>query len=299
MPSRVITTNPLGALPDSSFRYTPLQHIRVSYIQFVQGLFHQAPLGQYHWEPDDSSEIVITDENPVRTEQLNVRPCITFTRAPVLFYSLGIDDMLAYDFRTGTKRKSLIIPGTMSINVCSRSDIESENLAFVVAEHIWLQREVLMQQGFYDIGRQIAIGAPSPPGSIIQGEGAEEWFATTITSPFHFFRTSQFTPLNARGTAGDAGVVNEIATTLNTEVTPVPDNSPPNGEMGIVAEPPETGPLPIQPSPNNPAQRVRFVPVRPNSTTLKAPSINGRLLISAPSVEQSNPHMATKLVVKI
>jgi hypothetical protein len=183
---------------DSSFRYTPLQHVRVLFTRFIQGLFYAAPAGCHHWEPDmNATELIITDENPINVEALGRRPAITFTRGPVQFFSLGLDDMMAYDMATGSKTKSVLVPGTMSVNCCSRSDLESENIAWIIAEHLWLLREKLMQEGFFEIGRQPQVGAPSQAGAIVTGDGSREWFCTTVFCPFQFHRTSQVTPLNS------------------------------------------------------------------------------------------------------
>jgi hypothetical protein len=38
-----------GSLPDSSFKYTPLQHVRVLFASFIQGLFHST--GTQTWRP--------------------------------------------------------------------------------------------------------------------------------------------------------------------------------------------------------------------------------------------------------
>jgi hypothetical protein len=177
----------------------------VLYNAFVTGLFAAAEKGNYHWQEGDDSEIFITDEHPIKTTSIGARPAVSFTRGPIQFYSLGQDDMLSYKFDTGKKTKGVLIPGVMSINCCSRSDLESENIAWWIAEHIWLLREKLMGAGlFFEIGRQPQISAPSPAEGIVTGDGGEEWYCTTVSSPFQFPRMSQFSPLNK-------DVVNSIA----------------------------------------------------------------------------------------
>jgi hypothetical protein len=178
-------------------RYNPLRFVREAYVRFIQGLFYAAPKGWYHWEPDlESTDIVISDENPIKTDTLGKRPGVTCTRAPVALYSVGLDDMLSYNLKTGAKRKTIIIPGTMSINCCSRVPLEAEQLAWIVAEHLWVLRDVMRPYGFYDVGRNISIGSPSAPGSIIQGDGADEWYVVALTSPFQLSRISGTTPLS-------------------------------------------------------------------------------------------------------
>lgn len=317
MPTRLSETEARGDLPDSSFKYTPLQHVRVLFASFVQGLFYAAPRGYFHWEPSlDDTEIVITDENPINIEVVGRRPAITFTRGPVQFYSLGLDDMVSYDFATGAKKKSVLVPGTMTINCCSRNDLESEKIAWIVGEHLWLLRELLMKEGFFEIGRQPMIGAPSPAGSIVAGEGSREWFVTSINCPYQFYRTSQITPLNQK-------IVNNVQATLRHSIRPLskkpyealfmgnevarnihecppgsfaPDASDARGATPNPADGEQQN-LPLVPHPLNPAKRVVVRAVTPHQPGIRPPSMGGRVLpLSKLCVEESTPVTGTNTV---
>jgi len=282
MPSRLTSTNPLGAIPGSSFKYTPLQHLRWLYCRFIQGLFFGAPRGAYHWEPsEDMTEIWISDENTLDAEKVGMRPAITITRGPIQFVTLGFDDMLGYSFESGQKRKGVLVPGTMSINCSSRNDLESENLAWIVAENLWMNRDMLMQYGFFEVGRSPSIGSPSAAGSLVQNDNGKEWYVTTVTCPFQFYRTGQLTPLGQQIVAG-------IETHLTTGSPPVGSTGYPYDPSGIPygiegqrppafspasdayggtprpgAEPPA---LPTVPHPLNPAQQVTVRRVLPFQT---------------------------------
>jgi len=129
-------TAPFPAFP-GGFKYTPIEQLRNLFVGFTQGLFDAAPSGCYHWDLDDAiSEIIIRDEAPVKEEVIAKRPLITFTRGPIQFYSLGLDDMMKYQFDTGQKTKSVLVPGTMTMNCCSRVPQEAENISWVVMEHL-------------------------------------------------------------------------------------------------------------------------------------------------------------------
>jgi len=279
MPSKLASTNPMGAIPGSSFKYTPLQHLRWLYCRFIQGLFLAAPRGAYHWEPsEDMTEIWISDENTLDAEKIGMRPAITITRGPVQFVTLGFDDMLGYNFASGQKQKGVLVPGTVSVNCCSRNDLESENLAWIVAENLWMNRDMLMKYGFFEVGRTPSIGAPSPAGSLVQNDNGKEWYATTVTCPFQFYRTGQLTPLGQE-------ILSGIETRLGTTWSPVgstgypydPSGTPyqvegqrpaafssasdANGGTPNPGAPP--APLPTVPHPLNPAQQVTVRVVRP------------------------------------
>lgn len=195
-----------------SFKYTPLEALRNLFVGFVQGLFNAAPPGEYHWDPDPAvSDIVIQDEAPVKEEMMQKRPLIMFVRGPIQFYSFGMDDLLQYDATTGRKTKSILATGTMTVNCCSRVALEAENIGWVTAEHVWLLRDLLMQHGLFDTGRQIQLGSPSPAGSIISDDNGDGWIAVPISVPFHFVRTSSFTPLGKQ-------IVKSIETHVSTRI---------------------------------------------------------------------------------
>jgi len=196
MAAKVPETPANPRFPSSSFKYSPLRHARVTFIRFCQGLFYAAPPGCYHWDADISkTEIVITSENKIDQEAINRRPGISFTRGPVSFYSLGIDDREKYDMALDKKEKGVLVPGTMTINVASRVMQETEDLAWVIAEHIWLLRDLLMKAGFFDIGRTPQIGSPSPAGSVVAGDSGDEFYVTSVSIPWQIARNSSFTPL--------------------------------------------------------------------------------------------------------
>ena len=204
MPSRVNRTSPVPYDQrdvDSlqMMRSSPILYLRTVLIQFVQGLFWYMPRGYYHWEPNIAeSEIVITDESPLKVKEYGTRPGITITRAPVVFNSLGLDDMVSHNMATGSKKKSVIVPGNMAINCMSREMLESEWMAFFVAEHLWLLRDVLQRKSIYQIGQNIGVGAPSPAGSLVAADQGDEWIATTAAVPFQLVRTGVVTPLGQK-----------------------------------------------------------------------------------------------------
>jgi hypothetical protein len=277
--------------PGSSFRYTPLEHVRTLFISFVQGLFAAAPPGQYHWVSDeDHTEIIIRDENPIHVNKYGQRPCINFTSGPIQFYHVGMDDLIGYDFSLAKKEKGFLVPGTMSINCCSRTDIEAHNLAWVVAEHIWLLRELFLKKGFFELGRGIGVSPPSGPGSVVANDSGDEWYCSTVSVPWQFARKSSFTPLGRE-------VVKSIEASINMNPLrrveslgwpeagherPISEHfcSPPSFAPGASdaqgGTPDPAGlidrKLPSQPHPLNPAQRVVVRTVRPNRSGLRAVS---------------------------
>lgn len=322
MPSnRVPTTTPQL----SDFRTSPLEFVRMLYVSFLQGLFNSAPPGSYHWEPDETTEIHITDENPIKTNSIGARPAVTVSRGPVQPYGLGFDDMEKYDMATGAKTKSTLIPGTMTIHCVSRVDLECERIAWVIWEQIWANREILLQAGLFEVGRGANIGAPSPAGSIVQCDAGEEWYLVSINSPFQFNRSTKVTPLGKR-------IVQGINLSLRARARTVAQQRPRGDEPssdgadlpfeieGFLANPdeeysdadgstPSAGnnapSLPRVPHPLNPTQTVSIRSSRANGMAIRPPSIGGRALpITTAPVEESggtdmDPHVTSTSTVKV
>lgn len=328
MSAKVPTTAPSGAFPRDSFKYSPLEHARSLFVGFLQGLFGAAMPGNYHWSPEDTqdvSEIYITNESPVKDSTMGSRPAISITRGPVQFYSLGLDDMLELNQATGTKTKSVLVPGTMTINCLSRISLETEFLAWVCAEQLWLHRELLMAAGFFEIGRMPAIGSPTSAGSLVAADSADEYFSTAVTCPFQFYRTSQVTPLNRPiiqnlqmqirlrmrqieemqlTSGGRGGPISSAGVNLPVQVQgfrPPPYAPLASDVYGNTPNPGEGPPqLPLVPHPLNPAQLVTVRGSRPNSPAVRAPAIGGRTIpIQSSSVEQSPESSETDVIATL
>lgn len=290
MSTSVPHTRDRQAFDGSSFKNTPLEHVRETLTSFVQGLFHGAPLGSYHWEPEEErTEIVIRDENPIQVSTVGQRPAVNLMMGTTQFYSVGMDDLIDYSFSMGQKTKGLLVPGVTNINVCSRTDIEAHNLAWVIAEHIWLLRELLLRKGFFEIGRGISVSPPGPAGSVVAGDQGDEWYCSSLSVPWQFARKSAFTPLGQQ-------VVNSIVARLEARTPrhveslgwPADDHNQPyqieerlppsfaplaSDAHGGTADPAgsRSNSLPRVPHPLNPAKIVTVRQVRPYRAGLRRP----------------------------
>jgi len=208
MAAKIPETSPSPEIP-SNFKYTPLEHLRSTFVGFLQGLFYYAPNGCYHWEPDENdTEIVIQDEGTVREEVIAKRPAITLVRGPIQFSTVSLDDMESYDADIARKTKSVIVSGSVTINCLSRVSLESEKIAWIVMEHIWLLREVLLRAGMFETGRGPQMGSPSPAGSIVADDKGDEYTVTPVMMPIQFVRQSSFMPL---GTSVVSDIINRIS----------------------------------------------------------------------------------------
>lgn len=196
-------TNPSSTVPVSesatvSWAEQPLHMVRKTTLHFLQGLFEQADTGYFKWSEDlEETEIVITDETPLRLDTVGKRPAITVVRAPVAWGQTSLDEMKSTDFATGAREHTDLLRGTLSINCCSRVDLESEYISWIAANHLWLLRRMFLKgTPIHEFGRAISIGSPSPAGAIVSGDTEGEWICTSVSVPFFIQLFGRVTPLN-------------------------------------------------------------------------------------------------------
>jgi hypothetical protein len=230
-------------------------------------------VGGYHWTPDETSEIYLSAAGPVHVKEIGMRPAVTLTCGPLQFVSVGLDDMTGYSFDTGRKEKTVLVVGTMSINCSARVPIQSRQISWIIWEHIWLLREILLRAGFFDIGRSMMIGATTSADQIIVGDQGDEWVNTPVLCPFQFSRTSSFTPLGQHMVAGIEASVQAAQQRLTglgvptsgdpglpyaSSATPPPPFAPAASDAHGATPQPGMSPsgLPIVPHPLNPSQMV-------------------------------------------
>jgi hypothetical protein len=288
-------------LADSSFKYVPLQYLRETFVAFIQGLFAAAPPNSFHWTSDlEHTEIMILDENPINAEKIGARPAINIVRGPLRFAGVGLDDMADYQFDTGKKTKEVFITGTISVNCLSSNDLESEQIAWIVGEMVWLLRERLLQEGLFETGREINLGSPSPAGSLVMNDQGSEWYATTLTIPYQFIRRSAFTPLgmaimksiDLHMSTRRQSVISKGTPDAGYNVTTVmPDHFSSASDAGGKTPDPagvNTSYLPKMPVPGNPSAGVVIQRPYNSRPGIRPASIGGGPIpIKIPCVEES------------
>jgi len=157
-------------------------------------------------------------------------------------------------------------------------------------------RDLLMKQGFFEIGRGIQVGSPSKAGSIVSGDRGDEFSCTPVSVPYQFPRLSSFTPLNQ-------DVVRAVETQMrvrgprlvNSQGQPWQGHEYP---LSTVSSWPNTFapsardlPKPdcrLQPHPLNPAKLCRVRVVRSNGAGSRLIASRAAIPILRPCVEQSD-----------
>ena len=195
-----MTTQSAISVPSSSlvnWAEQPLLLIRKACLSFIQGLFEQADPGNFHWcESLEETEIVITDESPIKLDVVGKRPAINTVRGTVAWGKTSLDEMQERSLANDQRKHTDLLSGTMTINCCSREPLETEYMAWIVANHTWLLRRLVMKfTPVHEFGRGQVVGAPSPAGAIVSGDTEGEWICTPVQIPFFLQITGKVTPL--------------------------------------------------------------------------------------------------------
>lgn len=181
----------------SEWGENPLFHVTRICLAFLQNLFKQAPEGEYRWDSDKQiSEIIIQDELPLHSEQVNKRPAIVTVRSPVQWAGIGLEQRRDEDLRTGARVHTDLIAGHMTFNCMSKVKVQAEQLGWLVARHIWILHRIFMQAGFHKMGQRVQILAATPAGALVSGDTEGEIHNVPVIAPYEFQWTERITPLN-------------------------------------------------------------------------------------------------------
>lgn len=130
------------------------------------------------------------------SEVINKRPAIVTVRSPVAFAGISLEQLVSENMRTGERVHSDLISGNMTFNCMSRVKVEAEQLAWLVARHVWILHRLFMKAGFHKMGERVQILAATPAGALITGDTEGEIHVVPVVSPYHFQWTERITPLN-------------------------------------------------------------------------------------------------------
>lgn len=182
---------------DCDWTNDPLNYAVKCFVAFLQTIYEEAPMGYYHWRPSlEETELVITEENPIKLEVFERKPAISVVLGPTQFNGTALDDLLHVDARNAAEIHTDLLPGTMILNCLSRVPQECRFLGWLSARTIWNLRKLFIRElGFHEVGRKIAIGSVSPAGALVQGDTEGEWHSVTVSCPFFLQWTDRVTPL--------------------------------------------------------------------------------------------------------
>jgi hypothetical protein len=204
----------------------PLNYAVRGFIAFLQTIFEARDPGCYRWLPEISeTELVITEENPIRLEATEQRPSIIAVLGPTRFNGSSLDDMVGISIKNAQERHTDLVPGNMSLHCLSRVRQEARFIAWQCARMIWILRKIFcVETLFHEVGRNNQIGSVTPAGELVVGDTEGEWLACTVTCPFFLQWSDTVTPLASDWNGRPIHPLNEIAMRFRTRLNPAQQN---------------------------------------------------------------------------
>jgi len=210
-----------GAQPfDAEWSNDPLNYVVKCFIAFLQTIFEIAPPGHFHWCPTmEETEIVITEENPIKLATEERKPVISVLLGPTKFNASSLDDLLDVKASTAQEIHTDLLPGTMSLNCMSKVPQEARFIAWLCARTIWNLRKIFIRETlFHEVGRGISISSVSPAGALVVGDTEGEWHVVSANCPFFLQWTDSITPLGEDWSGRPIHTLQHVATQLKTRM---------------------------------------------------------------------------------
>jgi hypothetical protein len=220
--STVHTAGPL----EEGWLNDPLNYMVKAFIAFLQTIFETAPAGHFHWRPElEETEIVITEENPVKTDSIEQKPVISVILGPTRFNGSSLDDLVHVSITDAKEIHTDLIPGTMSLNCVSRVPQECRFIAWICARTIWNLRKLFIREPFiHDVGRNISVGPVTPAGALVAGDTEGEWHSVSVSCPFFLQWTDRVTPLQHDWSGRPIHLLKQVAMKFTTRLNEAQPN---------------------------------------------------------------------------
>jgi len=196
-------------------------YLRV-FVRFLQIVFGTFDRGQYHWDKDDAlTEIIIQGESRVTTEVFEKRPAIIVAMGSIANSNVFMDQFAGplldgseftpnLDTQTGTRRHVDLVSGSVVYNVLSSVEIEARRIAWTAINWTRGLKRSLMKTGVHRICEDFQIGAPSPPGALVQADPTEI-ILVPVYLPFFFMNSWNVEPT-------DKTLLKEVTLALTSEL---------------------------------------------------------------------------------
>lgn len=190
----------------------PLRYLLRVVLVFLRKVFASAPEGGYYFNENDpdTSRVMITSDIPIAADVIGERPHIVAFFSGVQWQGVGIDQLAALDFSTGSETHQDIITGNLTISTLTRNGDEATFITFHIGTFLWALRKILLRSGFHDIGQRINVTPPTSPGQLVSNDLDGEIISVNAIVPFSF-------PWTVTVTGKDDYLLKEIDMTLQQQ----------------------------------------------------------------------------------
>ena len=177
----------------------PIGRVKDVFLLFLQTLFLLREPGNLHWcEEVDQTEILITDNSPIKYGDQNFVPVIQLHTSPFGWMDTSMDNLSGVDERTGERHHIGGMNGMFTFNCIEAKGIPAHNLAWFIWSRIkYFEREIAALAHaagvIIHIGKGGTIGNEMPPGSMIP-HAPEEAVAVPVSYTLVIFHEWKVKP---------------------------------------------------------------------------------------------------------
>ena len=192
-------------------------------LRFLQDLFFQMPPGEgsYHFQPgqepgstdEERTEIVVNDAGKVNTDSVEKRPAIIISRGPFAYGNTSLDHLLKKEPGLGHEERvhTDLLSGSFVVNCVSRTGLEAEEVALIVAKAIRYYRRELQKAGFFHIGTLVQVGSETPAGALVSGDSDEDFINVPVSFPVYYQESWTVEPQDATLLAAISATIQYVA----------------------------------------------------------------------------------------
>jgi len=164
----------------------PLYAVIRTYLAFLQSSFKQLPEGTHKWDAtEDQTEIIITDQAPVKIESVGRVPHIVSIRGPVQSADLVMDHSQQQSMDGQQRTHRDMLPGSLTLNCIARDGVVAQRIAYIAYWFVKRFRRILLKHPLiHETGRQMMISGETSPGSLVAGDAEPGPIMVSVTVPF-------------------------------------------------------------------------------------------------------------------
>lgn len=175
----------------------PLAHAKKIFLFFLQELFAKTnPTGLIWRQDPKETQLVIKSSFARNVETNNKKPMILVDRSNAQIASRTLGSIEHVDYRTGGYVRTEQVPFSLVCRILTENEYATEKIAWYISFSTFMLRHVLIRQGFYYVGNQMMISAPTPPPVGLVPGDQTNLVMVQMQLPCSHLMTGGFTPLN-------------------------------------------------------------------------------------------------------
>ena len=196
MSGYVVNIRPQQDDTKTDIRSNPLAHAKRTFTYFLEELFKQDnPTGLLYSKDPKVTGIIIKGAYAKNQETYQKKPMIVVDRGGAQIASRTLGSIENVDYKTGGYTRTEQVPFSLIARVISENEFVVEKLAWHITFSTFVLRHVLIRQGFYYVGNQMMVSAPTPPMGQVAGD-QNNLTMIQLQLPCSHLMTGRFVPLN-------------------------------------------------------------------------------------------------------